>query len=84
MARVPGSPLLSLLLVGVTLLIFAVDAFTDLDIAIAVMYVVVVLLSASVWGRRGVILTTVLCLALTLLAYGMIMCRSFPGPPRAG
>ena len=80
MARIPGSPLLSLLLVGVTLLIFAVDAFTELDVAIAVMYVVVVLLSASVWARRGVILTTVLCMALTLLAYGLIHVSIFSGP----
>ena len=80
MVRVPGSPLLSLLLVGVTLLIFAVDAFTELDVAIAVMYVVVVLLSASIWARRGVILTTVLCMGLTLLAYGMIHVSIFSGP----
>ena len=80
MVRVPGSPLLSLLLVGVTLLIFAVDAFTELDVAIAVMYVVVVLLSASIWARRGVILTTVLCMGLTLLAYGLIHVSIFSGP----
>jgi len=68
MVRVPGSPLLSILLVAVTIMIFVVDTFTDLDVAIAVMYVVVVLLSASVWKRRGVILTTIACLMLTLNA----------------
>ena len=80
MVRVPGSPLLSILLVAVTIMIFVVDTFTDLDVAIAVMYVVVVLLSASVWRRRGVILTTIACLMLTLIAYGMIHATIFSGP----
>ena len=80
MVRVPGSPLLSILLVAVTIMIFVVDTFTDLDVAIAVMYVVVVLLSASVWKRRGVILTTIACLMLTLIAYGVIHSSIFSGP----
>jgi C4-dicarboxylate-specific signal transduction histidine kinase len=80
MVRVQGSPLLSLLLVGLTLAIFAVDAFTPLDVAIAVMYVVVVLLSASVWRRRGVILTSAVCLGLTVLAYAFSHAAMFSGP----
>jgi C4-dicarboxylate-specific signal transduction histidine kinase len=80
MVRVQGSPLLSLLLVGLTLTIFAVDAFTPLDVAIAVMYVVVVLLSASVWRRRGVMLTSAVCLGLTLLAYALSHAAFFSGP----
>ena len=80
MVRVQGSPLLSILLVGLTLIIFAVDAFTPLDVAIAVMYVVVVLLSASVWRRRGVMLTSAVCLCLTLLAYALSHAAMFSGP----
>ncbi|WP_343729293.1 ATP-binding protein [Duganella sp.] len=51
------------------LLIFAIDTFSPLDMAIAVMYVVVVLLSAGIWARRGVLLATAACLGLTLLSY---------------
>ncbi|NVM77162.1 PAS domain S-box-containing protein [Duganella sp. SG902] len=51
------------------LLIFAIDTFSPLDMAIAVMYVVVVLLSASIWARRGVLLATAACLSLTILSY---------------
>lgn len=69
MFRVPSTPWLSGLLICVTLLIFAVDTFTPLDMAVAVMYVVVVMLSASVWQRRGVLLVTGICLALTVGSY---------------
>ena len=69
MFRVPRTPWLSGLLICLTLLIFAVDTFTPLDMAVAVMYVVVVLLSASVWQRRGVLLATGICLALTVASY---------------
>ncbi|MBP0598044.1 histidine kinase [Herbaspirillum sp. LeCh32-8] len=55
---------------ALTAAIFAVDALTPLDVAIAVLYVAVVLLSATVWPRRGVIAVTVVCIALTLIAYG--------------
>ena len=55
--------------------IFAVDTFTLLDIAIAVLYVVVVLLAANVLQRRGVLLVSAGCLALTvssfLLSHGL-------------
>jgi len=69
MFRVPSTPWLSGLLICLTLLIFAVDTFTPLDMAVAVMYVVVVLLSASVWQRRGVLLVTGICLTLTVASY---------------
>ena len=69
MFRVPSTPWLSGLLICLTLSIFAVDTFTPLDMAVAVMYVVVVLLSASVWQRRGVLLVTGICLTLTVTSY---------------
>jgi len=69
MLRVPRTPWMSALLICLMLLIFAIDTFSPLDMAIAVMYVVVVLLSASIWGRRGVSQVTASCLGLTLLSY---------------
>jgi signal transduction histidine kinase len=69
MRRDSRTPLLSALLIASTLLIFILDTFTPLDVAIAVLYVVVVLLSASVWERRGVLWTCGACLLATLLSY---------------
>src|ERR1700730_11369185 len=55
--------------------IFAVDTATTLDIAIAVLYVVVVLLSANFFARRGVLLVASGCAALTvtslLISHGL-------------
>ncbi|HEV7817249.1 MAG TPA: ATP-binding protein [Janthinobacterium sp.] len=65
------SPLLPAMLFLLTLLIFLIDALTALDIAIAVLYVVVVLLAAAVWQRAGVLATAVLCLLLTPAAYAL-------------
>ncbi|MYM67865.1 PAS domain-containing protein [Pseudoduganella sp. FT55W] len=60
---------MSALLICLMLLIFAIDTFSPLDMAIAVMYVVVVLISSSIWGRRGVLQATASCIGLTLLSY---------------
>ena len=63
------SPLLlvttGLLAVG----IFAIDTVSTLDIAIAVLYAVVVLMGANFLRRRGVLLLSAACLALTILSY---------------
>ena len=57
------------------LAIFIVDTFTPLDIAIAVLYVAVVLLAANVFERRGVLLVSGTCLFLTvaslLISHGL-------------
>ena len=63
-----------------TLAIFAVDAFTALDIAIAVLYVVVVLCATSVWSRRGVLLTGVACVMLTVGAFALTHHELFSSP----
>jgi two-component system, LuxR family, sensor kinase FixL len=68
-AAVSGSPLLPALAAAFALGIFAFDAATTLDIAIAVLYVVVVLLSANFLARRGVLIVASGCMALTVLAY---------------
>jgi hypothetical protein len=52
---------MSALLVLLMLSIFGIDTFSPLDMAIAVMYVVVLLLSAHIWERRGVLLATAGC-----------------------
>ena len=79
MHRVSRTPLMSALLVVLSLSIFAIDTFTPLDMAIAVMYVVVVLLSVNMWQRNGVILTSTVCLALTVLSYVLTHSMQFSG-----
>ena len=49
--------------------VFIVDTVTPLDIAVAVLYVVVVLLAANYFQLRGVLLVSMGCLALTVLSY---------------
>ncbi|KQP51593.1 MULTISPECIES: PAS domain-containing sensor histidine kinase [unclassified Methylobacterium] len=61
--------LLGVLALGLALAIFLVDAFTPLEGAVAVLYVVVVLVSARAFRRNGVILTASGCLLLTAVAY---------------
>jgi C4-dicarboxylate-specific signal transduction histidine kinase len=62
------SALLKAAIVLLTAVIFALDAFTPMDSAIAVMYVIVVLATVHVWPRR-VLAVTALCLVLTLAAH---------------
>jgi PAS domain S-box-containing protein len=50
-------------------LIFVIDALTPLDIAIAVLYVVVILLIALTGNRRLTILAGVICVLLTVTGY---------------
>lgn len=71
MFQSPGSNLRAAGVVLLALAIFVIDAFTALDIAIAVLYVVVVLCATSAWSRRGVLLTGVACLALTVGAFAL-------------
>jgi two-component system, LuxR family, sensor kinase FixL len=49
--------------------IFLVDTFTTLDIAIAVLYVIVVLVAANFLHRRGVMIVAALCAGLTVFGY---------------
>jgi two-component system sensor kinase FixL len=50
-------------------LIFIIDALTPMDIAIAVLYVLVVLMAANAFSRTGLIAITLGCMGLTLLAF---------------
>jgi class 3 adenylate cyclase len=49
--------------------IFAFDTLSPLQFAVAVLYVVVVLIAATCYQRRGVLLTAGACTALTILSY---------------
>lgn len=49
--------------------IFILDTVTDLEIAVAVFYVAVVLFSVRYLHRRGIVLLSSACVALTLLSY---------------
>jgi signal transduction histidine kinase len=49
--------------------IFVIDTLTDLEIAVAVLYVAVVLMSVGFCRRRGVVLVSLGCMALTALSY---------------
>jgi signal transduction histidine kinase len=69
MFRESPKPLLRRLIAALAAAIFLIDAFTALDVAIAALYVSVVLLGAQAWGRRGLLAVVAACLALTILAY---------------
>lgn len=52
-----------------TLVIFLIDWLSSLDVAIAVLYVTVVLLCTDLFSRRGVVVVSVGCGVLTLAAF---------------
>ena len=68
-AVAPTSPIVPIIAGVLAVAIFLVDTLTTLDTAIAVLYVVVVLLAANVVGRRGVLLVSSGCMALTVVSY---------------
>ncbi|WP_397448098.1 nitrogen regulation protein NR(II) [Pseudomonas sp. NA-150] len=55
--------------ITLALVIFIIDAVTPMDIAIAVLYVLVVLMAANAFSRIGLITVTLSCMGLTLLAF---------------
>lgn len=69
MSRRQGHPAQSAALILLTIAIFAIDAFTHLDTAIAVMYIVVLMLAASIWPRTATLALSVTCVLLTMGAY---------------
>jgi two-component system, LuxR family, sensor kinase FixL len=52
--------------------IFVVDTFIPSDIAIAVLYVVVVLIASNIYQRRGLLVVAAACMGLTLLSYFIV------------
>jgi signal transduction histidine kinase len=75
-----ASPILPVTTAVLAAVIFAVDTVTDLEIAVAVFYVAVVLMAVAFCQRRGVILVSAGCMALTLMSYALTP----TGDPDAG
>jgi PAS domain S-box-containing protein len=61
--------IVSMLAAAIALVVFLIDALTPLDIAIAVLYVVVVLLVASTGNRTATVTTAWGCVILTLIGF---------------
>jgi two-component system sensor kinase FixL len=68
-ADIAASPILPLATGSIAIGIFLIDTITTLEIAIAVVYVVVVLVAAVFLRRRGVLTVSSACIALTVLSY---------------
>src|SRR5258705_919194 len=66
----PSASVLPPLIAGIFAIgVFIVDTLTPLDIAVAVLYVAVVLIAAGYYQQRGVLLVSMGCLALTVLSF---------------
>jgi hypothetical protein len=79
-ALIPTSTIAPVLTAALAIAIFVMDTVTDLEIAVAVFYVAVVLISVSFCQKRGVVRVGAACMALTLLSYFL----TATGSPRAG
>ncbi|MFG1465021.1 ATP-binding protein [Xanthobacter sp. DSM 24535] len=66
---------------GLALAIFIFDTFSSVGIAIAVLYVVVVLMAVSFTRTRGLVLVSLGCASLTVLAYLIEHGEYQAGPP---
>jgi PAS domain S-box-containing protein len=65
------SPLLPLAAILFAVAVFVIDTFTPLGIAVAVLYVVVVLMAGRFFLRPGVLIVGSTCIALTILSYAV-------------
>lgn len=64
-----GSALRWALTIGLMLVIFIADTITDLEIAVAVFYVAVVLIAAGFLHARSVLAVSACCMVLTLVSF---------------
>lgn len=55
--------------VAITTAVFIIDTVTSLDVAVAVLYVAVVLLSVNIFSRRGLTIVSLSCLGLTIISF---------------
>src|SRR5690242_12851679 len=60
---------LGLIALALAVAVFYVDAFTEIESAIAVLYVIVLLLAAEILTRIGTTLLAIVSIILTLFAY---------------
>jgi PAS domain-containing protein len=61
-----------LIAVALAAAVFYVDTYTDIEGAIAVLYLVTMLLAAQATTRIGLLMTAAVCAALTLFSYAMM------------
>jgi signal transduction histidine kinase len=59
--------------------VFLFDTFSAVEIAVAVLYVIVILMCVSFLERRGVALVAIGCALLTVLSYGIAHAHEEPG-----
>jgi len=78
--RIAAIAVLPVAIAALAIAIFIVDTVTDLEIAVAAFYVVVVLISVFTFERRGVLFASASCVALTILSYFLTR----RGSPEAG
>ena len=69
--RIALTRFLPLVAVVLAAAIFIIDTFVVIDIAIAVLYVAVVLMSITFCDRRGVLAVCATCMGLTVLAFAI-------------
>ena len=62
---------LPLVAVVLAAIIFVIDTFVVIDIAIAVLYVAIVLMSITFADRRGVLAVCIACMGLTVLSFAI-------------
>jgi signal transduction histidine kinase len=79
-SRAAPSSVLPVVAAALAIAIFIADMLTELEIAVAVFYIFVVLMSVRFLRRRGVALVSAGCMALTILAYFL----SHSGAPYPG
>lgn len=60
---------LLLLAIFLAAIVFAIDTFTDIESAIAVLYILVLLLAADQISKRGLIALAAICTGLTVLSF---------------
>jgi two-component system, LuxR family, sensor kinase FixL len=70
-ADIAASPMLPLAAGAIAIGIFLFDTISTIEIAIAVVYVVVVLIAAVFLSRRDVLVVSSVCVALSVLSYLM-------------
>lgn len=76
-SSIATSPALPALALAVALGIFLIDTLTPFGIAVAVLYIVVLILSANFLDSRGLILVASVCAALTVLSYAVTHGEAF-------
>lgn len=75
-----SSTFLAIVIVVLALGIFVADTVTELEVAVAVFYVAVVLVAVGAFQRRGVILVSAACMVLTVISYFLTP----TGAPKSG